>query len=84
MRKPPPTTSQVPKAIITSTLRKTNMKKEAPTLEEILELADASNEFCVAFETYRLGHPDPKHDFVWNTLVQRKNLVWELLAKFGC
>lgn len=59
------------------------MKAELPTKQDILALADASNELCVAFETYRMGSTDPKHNFAWNTLVQRKKLVWELLAKFG-
>jgi hypothetical protein len=59
------------------------MTAKLPKKEDILALVDASNELCAAFEAYRIGRPDPERDFVWKTLVQRKDLVWKLLGKFG-
>lgn len=53
------------------------------TEDEVLALADASNELCAAIEIFRIDRSDSIKDFSWNLLIQRKDSVWNLLEKFG-
>jgi len=51
--------------------------------EDVLALADASNELCVAIETMKISQPDIFSNYVGNILMQDKDRVWAILEKFG-
>lgn len=59
------------------------MTTVSPTKEEILALADASNELCAAIEIIRINNQNALSDVTMKTLFQRKDSVWAILEKFG-
>lgn len=53
------------------------------TPDDIVKLAEACNELCVAVETYKLTPSLNQDDFAWKHLLQRKKEAWNVLEKFG-
>lgn len=60
-----------------------DMNTVLPTKEEILALADASNELCAAIEILKINNQNALSDTTMKMLFQRKDVVWEILEKFG-
>ncbi|MET3115829.1 hypothetical protein AAKU64_000032 [Undibacterium sp. GrIS 1.8] len=58
------------------------MNKDITTKQDVLNLADASNELCTAIEIFKLAHPD-SDSLAWKNLCKQKELLWNLLPKFG-
>lgn len=50
--------------------------------QDVLDLADASNELCVAIETLKIAYPE-MNGLASKNLYKHKDEVWRLLAKFG-
>lgn len=58
------------------------MNKNTSNTRDVSELADASNELCVAIELLKIVKPEMR-EFALTNLYRRKDEVWRLLAKFG-
>lgn len=58
------------------------MTKNTVNLDDVNELADASNELCVAISILKEAKPEMR-EFAFDLLLQRKNAVRLLLEKFG-
>lgn len=58
------------------------MTKSTLNLKDVNDLADASNELCVAIEILKIANPEMR-ELALKTIFQRKDEVWHLLAKFG-
>ncbi|MDO8336479.1 MAG: hypothetical protein Q7T74_06920 [Candidatus Saccharibacteria bacterium] len=58
------------------------MTTDTQNTQDVLDLADASNELCTAIETFKIAYPE-MNSLALKNLYKHKDDVWRLLTKFG-
>lgn len=58
------------------------MSQDIKKKQDVLDLADASNELCTAIETLKIANSET-NTLALKNLYKHKDEVWRILANFG-